>query len=716
MLEIIRKEDIKEYFSVLEMASSKPSTNNDLNNDNELDDSKSSESTTNNNTRKRRRTSSKTDDNYEESIEENLRKKPKTLSNVKRGRGRPPKNTLVTTKSSMSKLRTKNLSKNSQQQLKHKLLSPSSSKFIAETEKTKESNEIQIIISVNKDAENKDVPCTSFIRDVATQKNDDDSIINEIQPVLLTKSTASNTEYKSISTKSTNKLIKSLITKSKSSNLQKNKLSSSNSCLTSPTSNEILVVSTKESISATSTNKLNVNINNEIITLENDIEIINNVNTNLNYYRQEELYNNAHLFYINYYNLKSNKLNNELIKYYDNNEQLENVQTQIIEMKTPLPSLNWANNVEIWKLMRLKDLQYHHDSNYLISKHTAIQPYMRSVLIDWLAEITHAYRLHRETFHLSLEYIDRFMSLCKHQMKVDRLQLIGLCSLYLASKVEEIYPPKLKDFASHLEQYSTNNDDAMQQFELFILKTLNWQISPVTANTWLMVYLQIAAINYHTLMENINNPKNRILNENENIKIFNTHIVMPFAVYKNSNFNLKDYLKLSNKNHNINSCSSNDQINSVHMKFTTAQQNFYLNNFMKSITLIDLCLFDIESLRFNYSVLAASALYHMVSLPKNTNNLSSDNLSNNGHNQSINYLIEKCTGYKISEIDNCIRWMTPYADTCKIVLTEEKMVQIKQFSNIDPEDAHNIQKYYQYNDLLVSFSYYFSFLKHHHLI
>ena len=699
------------------MASSKPSTNQDISNDNQLNDGTSSEETTNKNTRKRRRTTStvlntsKTNIIYEHVDEENLRKKPKIIPTLKRGRGRPPKNSTANSKTTLKSSKSKLTAKNRQQQsIKQKLLSPPSSKPIIQTE-NQETNEIQIIIPVDRQTESKDVPCSSTTGDVAGQIKNFDSVINEIETSLLTTATtSSNIENKSISTKSTNKLIKSLITKSKSSNLQKNKLSCSNSCSTSPPINDMFVVTAKETLStninATINNKINVNINNEIIILENNIEIINNVNTNLNHSRLEELYNNANLFYKNYDNLKLNKLNNKLIHYYYNNATLENEKTQIIEMKTPLPALNWANNIDLWKLMRLKDLQFYHDRYYLINKHTSIQPYMRSMLIDWMAEITHAYRMHRETFHLSVEYLDRFLTLSMNEMKVDRLQLIGLSSLYLASKVEEIYPPKLKDFASHLEDYSTNNDDAMKQFELFILETLNWEISPVTANTWLMIYLQIAAINYQTLMANINDPKNRKLNENENIKIFNSHIVMPLNIYKNNNFNLKDYLKQSNKNYNNNSCSSNDQINSVHMKFTTAQQNFYLNNYMKSITLIDLCLFDIESLRFNYSVLAASALYHMISLPKNnmnSNNTSSpDNVLKNNINESIIYLIEQCTGYTINELDSCIRWMIPYADTCKIVLTEEKMIQVKQYSNIDPDDAHNIQLYYQYNDLLVS--------------
>ena len=97
------------------------------------------------------------------------------------------------------------------------------------------------------------------------------------------------------------------------------------------------------------------------------------------------------------------------------------------------------------------------------------------------------------------------MTSCKQQMRVDRLQLIGMSCLFLAAKVEEIYPPKLKEFASHMENYSSNNEDAISQFELFILKTLNWEISPVTANTWLMTYMQIAAINYYANLKSYAN-------------------------------------------------------------------------------------------------------------------------------------------------------------------------------------------------------------------
>ncbi|VDP09723.1 unnamed protein product [Soboliphyme baturini] len=71
---------------------------------------------------------------------------------------------------------------------------------------------------------------------------------------------------------------------------------------------------------------------------------------------------------------------------------------------------------------------------------------MRSILLDWLSEVCEVYKLHRETFHLAVDYTDRYLSKEKNVPK-SRLQLVGITSLFIAAKMEEIYPPKLSDFA-----------------------------------------------------------------------------------------------------------------------------------------------------------------------------------------------------------------------------------------------------------------------------
>lgn len=56
---------------------------------------------------------------------------------------------------------------------------------------------------------------------------------------------------------------------------------------------------------------------------------------------------------------------------------------------------------------------------------------MRSILVDWLVEVADEYKLHTETTHLAVNYIDRFLS----HMAVLRgkLQLVGAAAMFLAA-------------------------------------------------------------------------------------------------------------------------------------------------------------------------------------------------------------------------------------------------------------------------------------------
>ncbi|KAM4568694.1 G1/S-specific cyclin-E2 [Fundulus diaphanus] len=156
---------------------------------------------------------------------------------------------------------------------------------------------------------------------------------------------------------------------------------------------------------------------------------------------------------------------------------------------SPIPRLSWASSDDVWIKMLNKELKYVHDKSYL-QRHPKLQPRMRAILLDWLLEVSEVYSLHRQTAYLAQDYFDRFM-LTQENVSEHNLQLIGVTALFIASKIEEIYPPKIFEFA-----YITDGACDMwdiQRTELHILKALDWNLCPETPISWLKLYVQVEA-------------------------------------------------------------------------------------------------------------------------------------------------------------------------------------------------------------------------------
>ena len=94
---------------------------------------------------------------------------------------------------------------------------------------------------------------------------------------------------------------------------------------------------------------------------------------------------------------------------------------------------------------------------------------MRSVLVDWLVEVGDEFSLTSGTLYLAVSVVDRFLSLVS--VLRGNLQLVGTAAMYMAAKLEEIYPPELPDFA-----YITDNTYCKKQVRA--LQTLKCCMDP----------------------------------------------------------------------------------------------------------------------------------------------------------------------------------------------------------------------------------------------
>ncbi|KAK4532212.1 hypothetical protein CCYA_CCYA11G3069 [Cyanidiococcus yangmingshanensis] len=115
---------------------------------------------------------------------------------------------------------------------------------------------------------------------------------------------------------------------------------------------------------------------------------------------------------------------------------------------------------------------------------------MRAILIDWLVEVAGEFQLSNETLHLSVCYLDRYLSLQPVAREV--LQLLGMTCMLVAAKVEEITVPLLDDFVFISAETYTRTQ--MKLMESQLLQGLNFELCDATALPFWRRYAGLAGL------------------------------------------------------------------------------------------------------------------------------------------------------------------------------------------------------------------------------
>ncbi|KAL7289859.1 hypothetical protein TKK_0016257 [Trichogramma kaykai] len=138
---------------------------------------------------------------------------------------------------------------------------------------------------------------------------------------------------------------------------------------------------------------------------------------------------------------------------------------------------------DIYQYFRDVEVLHRPKPGYM-KKQPDINHSMRTILVDWLVEVSEEYRLHTETLYLAVSYIDRFLS----YMSVVRakLQLVGTAALFIAAKYEEIYPPEVTEFVYITDDTYTKKQ--VLRMEHLILRVLSFDLTVPTPLAFLMDY------------------------------------------------------------------------------------------------------------------------------------------------------------------------------------------------------------------------------------
>ncbi|XP_031480763.1 cyclin-A3-1-like [Nymphaea colorata] len=143
---------------------------------------------------------------------------------------------------------------------------------------------------------------------------------------------------------------------------------------------------------------------------------------------------------------------------------------------------------DIYEFLRSSEVKRRPSSNYMESVQNDITANMRSILVDWLVEVAEEYKLVADTLYLTISYVDRFLS--ANALNRQKLQLLGVSCMLIASKYEEISPPHVEDFC-----YITDNTytkEELVEMESKILTFFKFELSNPTIKTFLRRFVMAA--------------------------------------------------------------------------------------------------------------------------------------------------------------------------------------------------------------------------------
>ena len=108
-----------------------------------------------------------------------------------------------------------------------------------------------------------------------------------------------------------------------------------------------------------------------------------------------------------------------------------------------------------------------------MDKQSQLQWNMRGILIDWLIQVHSLFHLLPETLFLCVNIIDRFLS--ARRVTPDKLQLVGIASMVIAAKMEEILSPSFNNLLQCVGwTYATAE---LLVAEKRILETIDWNLN-----------------------------------------------------------------------------------------------------------------------------------------------------------------------------------------------------------------------------------------------
>ena len=140
-------------------------------------------------------------------------------------------------------------------------------------------------------------------------------------------------------------------------------------------------------------------------------------------------------------------------------------------------------------------------SNFLF-RHKII-PDIRTKMVNWMCEIFYAYKSNFQTYYIAVDIMDKYFNSSKRKLKNKDVHLIGLTSIFIASKYEDIIPFSMKNILSDIGKNKFSKKQILIK-EKEILREINFDIISVSTFDFVNIFIYDLKMNNLKVVQSLN--------------------------------------------------------------------------------------------------------------------------------------------------------------------------------------------------------------------
>jgi hypothetical protein len=153
---------------------------------------------------------------------------------------------------------------------------------------------------------------------------------------------------------------------------------------------------------------------------------------------------------------------------------------------------------DIYEYSRDIEKELSHD----FMKRHKLESKIRTKMIDWMIEVLYSFSCSNSTIFLSFDIMDNYINKTSIMLSNNDIHLIGIVSIFIASKMEDIVPIRMSRVISSISHNKYTAQDIRIK-ELKILNTLNFDLVHISTFEFIKTYIYDFCHNNKKIIEKL---------------------------------------------------------------------------------------------------------------------------------------------------------------------------------------------------------------------